>query len=281
MHRFLYFSVVVLLLNSACESSKPTSDLGDDTLSPQRCIPDSDISGIVNGRLVHAGDTDATKAVLLVILGKNDSTSSCTGTLISDKVILTAAHCLEGARKTDIRVVFHPDLRCSSGFDVQTKSISSVDYIIHEKYGTNSKHVDFDLALLKLAAPAPMHYQTQSLYDGQSPLSSDNLLVVGYGVTEGDAKDSSRMRKTVKSFKNETQLVDHFLYLNQSTHTGGACAGDSGGPVYVESDGIYKIIGVNSAVHGKDMKSACRNYSIVTYMPLFADWVKENLKKLE
>lgn len=276
MKLFLYIAMTVLAL-AACGSREATtiekSEIADTFMN---CHPDS--KGIVNGSSVALQDPDSKRAVLLIIR-RGNSISSCTGAPISDRVILTAGHCLKDVNKKDVSVIFHPEMTCTSGYDI-SKSIPSVDVLVHKDYKGDNQ-AKFDLAMVKLASPIPASYQVQSLYDGQSPLSSDNVLMVGYGITSEGNRDSLHLRKTIKSFKEETAVKDQNIAFDQRTSSGGVCSGDSGGPVYVQVGGTYKIIAVNSVVLGKEAANACHTMSLAMYMPYFADWVQQSLMQLK
>ena len=277
MKLFLCLGIALALI--ACSNNDSMnvekSEIADTFMS---CHSQKSRKGIVNGSAVSALDPDSKQAVLLIIRRGKDI-QSCTGAPISNRVILTAAHCLKGADKTSVTVVFHPEMTCASGYDI-SKSIPSTDILVHKKYDGKS-NADSDLGLVKLAAPIPASYPVQSIYDGESPVSSDQVLMIGYGISNEGAEDSLFLRKVTKSFKNQTSLREQNIIFDQRGDSGGVCSGDSGGPVYVQVDGQYKIIGINSVVAAKDEKTACHGVSVGMYMPSFSDWVKENISRLK
>lgn len=266
-----------MTLTAACSADRGmTLDGSEIALTPRDCLPDT-TNGIVNGSSVGTQDPDSKRAVLLVIR-RGETYTSCTGAAISDRVILTAGHCVKGADKNNITAIFHPQTTCSSGYDA-SKSIPSVDVLVHKDY-KGDQRAKFDLAMVKLGSPIPSAYLPQALYDGKSPLSSDDVLMIGYGVTSEGNHDSMHLRKTMKSFKTEVAVKDQNIGFDQRTASGGVCTGDSGGPVYVQVGGQYQIIAINSIVMGKDNETACHNMSMAMYMPFFADWIQESLTKL-
>ncbi len=270
MKLFLYIGMTVLVL-AACSSRENISNDGSEITNTMTGC-DSGANGIVNGTSVTPQDPDSQRAVLLII-HRGKTVSSCTGTPVSDRVILTAGHCLKDVQKGDVDVVFNPDISCSA----MAKSIPSVDILIHKDYKGDNQ-AKFDLALLKLESSIPRSYQPQALYDGKASLSSDQVLMLGFGITNEGNSDSLHLRKTTKSFKTETTVSDQNIGFDQRTG-GGVCNGDSGGPVYVQVNGEYKIIAVNSIVLNKDGNPACHGLSIAMYTPFFADWVQQGLNK--
>lgn len=272
MKLFLYAALALSLI--ACSEKK--SRISDDQLDMDAYLEcHGSQKGIVSGKMVNSQDPDTKYAVLLVIREGN-SLKTCTGSVVAKNVILTAGHCARGIEKNQIYAVFHPDMTCASGYNSSMK-IQSEDILVHKDYKGDSS-AKSDLALVKLAAPVPADYPVNRLYDGTSTLSSDDLLMVGYGITSETARDSRVLRKVNKSFRYESSIGGANIAFDQRNGRGGVCSGDSGGPIYAKVGNEYKIIGVNSVVAGPKEETVCHNFSIAMYMPYFADWVQQSLQ---
>jgi len=271
--KILLYSGLTALTLATLGCDRVTKEVSTEETNYMSCR--NDVSEIVNGSTVAIQDPDSKRAVLLIIRS-GDTIKGCTGSVISNRIILTAAHCVEGANKDAINVVFHPDMSCQSGYNT-SKTISSVDYIKHENYSTEVSGEN-DLALIKLASPVPGNYHPQALFDGKSTPSSDDVLMIGYGVTDSDKEDSLTLRKVTKSYLKNTVISGQGITFVQLTS--GVCSGDSGGPLYVQVNGQYKIIGVNSIVMGPEY-APCRYLSQGMYIPHFTDWIEKNINQLE
>jgi len=241
------------------------------------CVPASQM-GIVNGTKVLSTDPLAKRVVMLLIV-KGQEVEICTGTPITKDVILTAGHCVLGAEKTKIAAVFHTDMTCESGFDVNTKSVRSKDFIVKPGYSGAADAVD-DIALVKLSSSIPSDYVVSDLYDGRSTLSSDVVTLAGYGKINELYGSSGYLRTTTKSFKKDLRLVNNNMNLLMQQADTGICQGDSGGPVFVEVGGRLQIAGVNSIVSGLTEATVCHYRSVSMYTPYYADWIQTQLGNL-
>lgn len=269
----LLCSVLSLVLINGC--AKPASKNSNNT--PVKCIPESQLNGIVGGYKVSAQDPLAKKVVLLWLTdGKNERI--CTGTPISHDVILTAAHCIKGITSDNISAIFHTDITCESGFDFPTMSIKARDSIYHTEFYESSTAVGNDVALVKLSASIPANYEVSELYDGQSRLSSDIVTLAGYGSINEHEEGATYLRTTQKSFQEDIEVSGQKMKLQQQFR--GICTGDSGGPVFVEVNNRLVIAGVNSYVGQDRKRTICRSYSVSMYTPYFSDWIHTQLGNL-
>jgi len=240
------------------------------------CHDENTPYSIVNGSPVAPQDPDSKKAVLLVIFTA-DGVRSCTGALIGERMILTAAHCLTEA--TQVTAVFSPQMTCASGYNRERMSIPAEKFLAHENYAPEKNFLN-DLGLVKLKAPAPADYPVAHLYDGQRPLTSDQILMIGYGISDESKKDSLTLRKTTKSFHEESFVKGQVIAFNQAGESGGVCDGDSGGPIYAQCEGEEQIIGIADRVMGKDPLKVCHKASAAAYVPAYLDWIRDHLQTL-
>lgn len=279
MKIFLALGLWALTLTS-CSSKVEVNEDQRPELQFLNCRNDQGPASIVKGSQVTPQDPQSKLAVMLIVDHGDGSTSTCTGAPISDRVLLTAAHCVKGVSKTSVHAIFHSDLKCSSGYDRASMTIPSTDVIMNTDYNGKASAKD-DLALVKLATPIPASYPVAVLYNGTSPLSSDDVLMIGYGVTTEWRNDSRVLRKTLKSFEHESYIKDNNIAFDQRGSSGGVCSGDSGGPIYIQSQGRYQIIGINSVVSGSSESTACHEFSIALYAPYYASWIQKELLKLQ
>lgn len=234
-------------------------------------------NGIVGGKSVVGNDNLATKVVMVLGRINEREANLCTGTLIRHNIVITAAHCLTGAKSA--RVVFDVNPGCNSNYNPNSHSIEVKKAVIHPKYSENVKGKD-DLALLKLVSSAPSNYDVIPLYDGKSQLSSQRVTYAGYGKTRENDEFSQSLRSVVKEYKSTIYFAKNRNLVSSQTNGKGICQGDSGGPVFFEINDRLHLAGVNSVVAGRSNASVCRGISEAMYIPAHMEWISKKLREL-
>ena len=158
----------------------------------------------------------------------------CSGTLIAPRVVLTAAHCLDGVRPDELEVAFGADLRGPAG-----AAIAIQDAELHPAY--LGRPDDPDLALLLLAEPAPSSIPPQQMVSGVVTIAGGTpLTLVGYGAP-ADHQDGGQRVTAVTA-------LDSIAGERITTVGDGVpCGGDSGGAVTATNGSGEFLIGVIDA----------------------------------
>lgn len=172
----------------------------------------------------------------------------CTGTLIADRFVLTAAHCVDGS--TDpINVRFD-----SADINAGTTGTLVPVAVVHEEPGFDWNLWDNDIAVLELATPVTDRAATPIFRD-VVPFGT-NVVDVGYGVSDNMDGGGGILRKVAKvtadcAGANDAGISNDNLVCMDSADGKGSCYGDSGGPTFMTVNNALVVAGVTSGGNGE------------------------------
>ncbi len=169
----------------------------------------------------------------------------CSGTLVSDNVVLSAAHCFVGLPPGRGEVFFTLDEVIDADRDgvvdpgVELRTGTPVP---HPLFGTApGQDNPYDVAVFLLDEPvsgvAPAPLARLGLLD--SATRDQTYTAVGYGLVRTSRREgaqaltrSGRRQKADQHLQSKTRAWVTFS-MNQATGNGGGCYGDSGGPHFL------------------------------------------------
>ncbi|CAB3370547.1 Hypothetical predicted protein [Cloeon dipterum] len=211
-----------------------------------------------------------------------DGSGFCGGSLISDTVVLTAGHCVDGTRTFTVHVG-------SVDIDLTTEPaqiISASTKVLHEYYA--AQNLLNDIGLVLLDAPVQGANIQPIRLPGRSQIEETFEGVIGTASGWGRVSDDDSRLSQYLNFVNLTVIsnVDcEAIYgaavndakLCVSTRGGlaGTCFGDSGGPLVIyEPDGIATEIGITSFVADEGCQTGLP--AGFTRISLYLDWISQN-----
>jgi Trypsin len=236
----------------------------------------------------------------------------CTGTFISNKLILTAAHCISGHGANSMSVTFRKKtyLKDQDLVDIPIKEVYRLDFkALHEEqikkgdilFKDEGQFHD-DLGIIEYGDGLPE--QAKIAYfpkDNQFLVPEKKLLsmtALGYGRNNGVLYTDNPMTDNGEMVLRYKKLVTHSKEINPFANTfkidqvknkGGLCYGDSGGPAMIKDPVSKKniIIGVASQVRndrsgltGSKMEvDYCKDESLYVSMYYYKKYLSAAIKK--
>merc|ERR1719341_2685408 len=242
-----------------------------------RCGQANRINKIVGGAVTEENEYPWQVGLLSSL---NSRAPFCGGTLVSDKEVLTAAHCTQDS--VGYVTLGEHDLTKADG----EKKVRVCGITNHPNY--NEQTVDYDFSILTLCesvtfttdiSPACLPPSSSTNYDNRQ------AVVSGWGtLSTGGSTPTVLHEVTINTMSNAQCTGSTTAYSSNditsrmicaSASGKDACQGDSGGPLVTQTSGSYTLIGVVSWGFGCADARAPGVYARVTSQ---LSWINSNVR---
>ncbi|GAB1606026.1 transmembrane protease serine 12-like isoform X2 [Argonauta hians] len=209
-----------------------------------------------------------------LLIVKHGRYSLCSGTIINDLQILTAAHCTKDADKIIV-----------SAGSSNRRAMNRYSFImkpnIHSHPGYKGAP-DFknDIAILDLAAPLGHGHCVKPLaVASKNDTVSDRCIIAGWGVTKHHKYGTTLLETAKVKLFSQEKCKQHFSLISEQQVCAGSgvkngpesCRGDSGGPLMCHVDSSNELVLVGVTSYGNYRCNT--GYTVYSNVIYFNDWI--------
>jgi hypothetical protein len=255
-------------------------------------------------------DGNAHPNVVNLIFERPEGLFSCTGTLLSPTVVLTAGHCTEEGGAVNLNTWVRNDPDLDAAFTAERPSYASTrawlnatwskgQAVPHPQYNDYAQFPDtYDVGVVVLATPIyvteygalPTLGQFEYLRKSRGSIANRRAVIVGYGlqgkIPAFSQDDWVRYRgeSSVANLENGNVLgAQNFQFTNspgKGNGVGGTCSGDSGGPAVWVNPATGRETNIVMAVNSYSITPLCNgvDYQQRTDISVTLDFVTPYLQ---
>lgn len=237
-------------------------------------------AAVINGMTTR--DPDGARSFVVRI--ESTEGEICSGTLIAQDLVLSAAHCV-------MRPAGYTVVGVDRGFrQHRTAVIATTMHPDFVPGTTPEEQPGVDLALLKLERPLGPDFVPLDTRSAGAISTGEPVDIAGFGVVAENRRGSARILRLAHLVSiGSLQVANRVTVVTDrrrmaETSGAGACLGDSGGPILSGGPGAYRILGVVSwssgALQQGTRRTACGGFTAVTPVAEHAGWISARAAEL-
>lgn len=258
---------------SVAISSTQAQESTNDVLLNCECGVVGVTSRIFGGRAVNSPSKFAWMAGIMSNMGKQ---AFCTGSLINNRFVLTAAHCLINRDESMVHIIL-------GEADLSSPSSSSLyrpkRFYIHPSF-TGLKSMQNDIALIELDRKVVFSEKVKPIcLPKPGPRVFSPLTVAGWGLLSSGGRQPRVLQEAPVTQRSQAYCssiygTDKYNYNNHICAVGtasGVCNGDSGGPLMYSSSSKYFQVAIVS--FGSSNCADTRYPAVFTRTSIYLQWI--------
>jgi MYXO-CTERM domain-containing protein len=187
----------------------------------------------------------------------HSGSTGCTATLIGQRTLLTAAHCVTNATSPD-ELLSPVEFLLDDG-----TGLTADEVIVHPEYQGGNKS---DLAVIRLSQP--LVNIKAVLLSHQALAVGDVVELIGFGKTGETTGQFGVKRQAMNTIGKITSQI--YSMYGAEHGNGNLCNGDSGGPTFITENGQEILVGIHSTKGG-----ACGQEGHDMRVDAFSAWIKD------
>jgi secreted trypsin-like serine protease len=173
---------------------------------------------------------DEFNSSLLIEVTRPTGVFTCTGVAVSNDLVITAAHCLEG-KITKVRVF------TQSFYDPKSNYIEVKSFKIHPKYQPKNSRYLSDVAKIHLSSSLPASIKILPIF--KETIVWGDIYRFGFG-----ERNKKNVRTVITPKLRRMNLDENIVELNDTF----SYSGDSGGPIYLKRGKETFLLAIHSTL---------------------------------
>ncbi len=201
---------------------------------------------VANANYCDISQASLASSVVSIEVKAIEQDSLCTGVLISEDKVLTAAHCF-------ISLPYSVTVRST------TETREAENYFIDPNLDISNGILYNDIAIISLSSRMT-RTKTSPILTSRSPFEGEEGLIAGFGDDGYEEYGNLTAGSTIIN-----KVTSNHIYTEYQGDLASPCAGDSGGALFVIENGELSISSIVSQSHPNSVDSFCEIGDLTLY----------------